>query len=37
MISIRDVADFIVELCPEEILNLPPEPALALHPRQDGE
>jgi CBS domain-containing protein len=37
MISIRDVADFIVELCPEEILNLPSEPSLAIHRRQDGE
>ena len=37
MISIRDIADFLVELCPEEILNLPPEPALAEHPRSEGE
>ena len=36
MISIRDVADLIVELCPEEILNLPPEPHLELHPTPDG-
>jgi len=26
MLSIRDVIDFLVELIPEEILNLPPEP-----------
>ncbi len=37
MISIRDIADFIVELCPEEILNLPSEPQLAVHPTQDGD
>lgn len=37
MISIRDVADLIVELCPEEILNLPPEPQLELHPTPEGD
>ena len=37
MISARDVADFIVELCPEELLNLPPEPDLAIHPRAEGD
>jgi CBS domain-containing protein len=37
MISIRDIADFLVELCPEEVLNLPPEPALGDHPRPEGE
>ena len=37
MISIRDIADFIVELCPEELLNLPPEPELALHRKPEGE
>jgi CBS domain-containing protein len=26
MLSIRDVIDFLVELIPEEVLNLPPEP-----------
>ena len=36
MISVRDIADFIVELCPEEILNLPPQPQLALHPEREG-
>jgi CBS domain-containing protein len=37
VISIRDIVDFIVELCPEEILNLPSEPALANHPTVDGD
>ncbi len=37
MISIRDVADFIVELFPEHILNLPSEPDLALHKTPDGD
>jgi len=37
VISIRDLVDFIVELCPEEILNLPSQPALALHPTVDGD
>ena len=37
MVSVRDVIDFIVELCPEEILNLPPEPELALHRTPDGD
>jgi CBS domain-containing protein len=36
VLSLRDVMDFIVELCPEEILNLPPEPELALHPVPEG-
>ena len=37
MISIRDIADFLVELFPEEILNLPSEPRLAIHPTPDGD
>jgi CBS domain-containing protein len=37
IVSIRDIADLIVELCPEEILNLPPEPQLAIHPTPDGD
>ncbi len=37
VISIRDIIDFIVELCPEEILNLPPRPELADHPTVDGD
>ncbi len=31
MVTTRDLVDFIVELCPEEILNLPPRPQLALN------
>jgi CBS domain-containing protein len=37
VLSIRDIIDFIVELCPEEILNLPPEPELAVHRTVDGD
>jgi CBS domain-containing protein len=37
ILSARDVLDFVVELCPEELLNLPPEPELAVHPRPDGD
>ena len=37
VISIRDIVDFIVELCPEEILNLPSQPGLAHHPTVDGD
>jgi CBS domain-containing protein len=37
MVSARDVLDFVVELCPEEILNLPPEPELAVHRTVDGD
>ena len=37
VISVRDIVDFIVELCPEEILNLPSTPALANHPTVDGD
>lgn len=37
VISIRDVVDFIVELCAEEILNLPSQPHLAVHPTVDGD
>jgi CBS domain-containing protein len=37
ILSARDVLDFVVELCPEEILNLPPEPELAVHRRVDGD
>ena len=36
MISIRDIVDFIVELCPEEILNLPSQPELAVAHHPDG-
>ena len=37
MISVRDVADFIVELLPEQILNLPSEPELAVHRTAEGD
>lgn len=37
LVSARDLVDYVVELCPEEILNLPPEPDLALHPAREGE
>jgi CBS domain-containing protein len=37
LLSARDVLDFVVELCPEEILNLPPEPQLAVHPTPEGD
>jgi CBS domain-containing protein len=37
MVSARDVIDFICELCPEEILNLPPEPQMAIPKTVDGE
>jgi len=37
MITAGDLLDFLVELCPEEILNLPPEPRLALHAKAEGD
>ena len=37
IVSIRDVIDFIVELCPEEILNLPSRPELAVPRTVDGD
>jgi CBS domain-containing protein len=36
MLSIRDVVDYVVELIPEEILNLPPEPKYAVPRDQEG-
>ena len=36
LLSIRDVVDFIIELCPEEILNLPSRPELAKAHGPDG-
>jgi CBS domain-containing protein len=36
MVSTRDLIDFIVELCPEEILNLPPAPKYAIPKDQEG-
>ncbi len=37
MLSIRDVIDFVVELIPEAILNLPSSPELAVHKTVDGD
>jgi CBS domain-containing protein len=37
MISAGDLLEYLVELCPEEILNLPPEPELAVHRRPEGD
>ncbi len=37
MISARDLIDFICELCPEEIMNLPPQPRYAVPRTQEGE
>jgi len=37
MLSIRDVIDFIVELIPERVLNLPPEPEMEVHKTAEGE
>jgi CBS domain-containing protein len=37
MLSIRDVIDFIVELIPEAVLNLPSEPDLAIHKTPEGD
>jgi CBS domain-containing protein len=36
MLSIRDVIDFVVELIPETVLNLPPEPEYAIPKQVDG-
>jgi CBS domain-containing protein len=36
IVSIRDIVDFIVDLCPEEILNLPSRPELAIAHHPDG-
>lgn len=37
MVTAGDLLEYLVELCPEEILNLPPEPELALHRAPDGD
>lgn len=37
MLSIRDIIDFIVELIPEAVLNLPSSPELAVHKTVDGD
>ena len=36
IISIRDITDFIVEMFPEGVLNVPPEPGLGIPTRPDG-
>jgi CBS domain-containing protein len=36
MLSIRDIIDFVVEVIPEAVLNLPPEPDLAIAKTVDG-
>ena len=36
MLSIRDIIDFVVEVIPEAVLNLPPEPELEVHPEAEG-
>jgi len=36
MLSIRDIIDFVVELIPEAVLNLPPEPELEIAKTVDG-
>jgi CBS domain-containing protein len=37
MLSVRDLVDFLVELIPEEILNLPPEPQFQYLATQEGD
>jgi CBS domain-containing protein len=37
MVTAGDVLEYLVELCPEEVLNLPPQPELAVHRRADGD
>ncbi len=37
MLSIRDVVDFVVEIIPEAVLNLPPQPKLEMHPTAEGD
>jgi CBS domain-containing protein len=36
IVSATDLLAFLVELCPEETLNLPPEPGLAVHHTAEG-
>ena len=36
IISIRDIADFLVALFPDGVLNVPPEPSLGIPTRPDG-
>jgi CBS domain-containing protein len=37
MVTAGDLVEYLVELCPEEILNLPPEPDLEVHRTAEGE
>jgi CBS domain-containing protein len=37
ILSVRDVVDFLVELIPEEVLNLPPEPQARYVKTQEGD
>jgi CBS domain-containing protein len=37
MLSIRDIVDFVVEVIPEAVLNLPSQPKLELHPTAEGD
>jgi CBS domain-containing protein len=37
VVTASDLLALLVEMCPEELRNLPPEPDLALHPRAEGE
>jgi CBS domain-containing protein len=37
MLSIRDVVDFVVEVIPEAVLNLPSQPRLEVHPTAEGD
>ena len=36
IISIRDIAEFVVALFPDTVLNVPPEPRLGIPTRPDG-
>jgi CBS domain-containing protein len=36
VLSVRDIVDFLVELYPEEVLNLPPTPAKGIADSADG-
>jgi CBS domain-containing protein len=36
VVSIRDLVDFLVELFPEGVLNVPPSPAQAIAKSRDG-
>ena len=36
IISIRDIADFMVALFPDDVLNVPPDPSLGIPTRPDG-